>query len=92
MIIVHTIQRKYAPTAIALGTYPHYKVKSTVINEGHSHNHESPSYKVHNHPHMDRHIYIYIHIHHAQCYHIEQKSKIDIANVPRVWPSKVQEM
>ena len=28
-MIVHTIQPKYAPTAIALSTYPHYKVKSS---------------------------------------------------------------
>ena len=58
------------------------------------------------HPHTRSHIYIYIHththiyththtqthIHHAQCYQIEQKNKIDIANVPRVWPSKVSKM
>ena len=44
--------------------------------------------------HTCRHIYIYIdtYIYLAQCYHIEQESKADIANVPRVWPSKVQEI
>ena len=37
-------------------------------------------------------IYIYTYIYHAQCYHTESKSKTDIANIPRVWPNKVQEM
>ena len=31
-------------------------------------------------------------MHHAQCYHTKQESKLDIANIPRVWPSKVREM
>ena len=29
VMIMHTIQCEYAPTVIALGIYPHYKVKST---------------------------------------------------------------
>ena len=88
-MIVHTIQHEYAPTAIALGTYPHYKVKSTYGQRGSLTQPQgsiiqsalSPIYK-----------HIQIYIHHAQSYHTEEESKTDIANVPRVQPSKVQEM
>ena len=59
-----------------------------MAREGRSRSHESLSYKVHDHPHTRRHTHTYIH--HAQCYHTERGSKTDIANVPRVWPSKVQ--
>ena len=31
-------------------------------------------------------------MHHAQCYHTERESKLDIANIPRVWPNKVQKI
>ena len=31
-------------------------------------------------------------INHAQCYHTKQESKSDIANIPSVWPNKIQEM
>ena len=41
--------------------------------------------------HMQEYIYIYINMHHAQRYHTEQENKPNIANVPRVWPSKVRE-
>ena len=37
-------------------------------------------------------VYINSYIHHAQCYYTEWKSKLNIANVQRVWPNKVQEM
>ena len=72
--------------------------RAPMTREGCSCNHESPSYKVNNHPHTRKHIYIHIYIYiytyiyHAQCYHTESKSKTDIANSPRVWPNKVQEM
>ena len=36
-------------------------------------------------------IYIYTHTYHAQCKHTKQESKLDIANILGVWPSKVQE-
>ena len=44
------------------------------------------------HTHAGIYIYIYTYIHHAQCHHTEQESKTDIVNVPKVWPSKVQEI
>ena len=65
------------------------RLRALITRKGHSCSHESTSYKVHNHPHTHKHIYIYTYIHHAQCYHTEQESKPNIANVPRVWPSKV---
>ena len=89
VMIVQTIQHEYTPTAISLGTYTHYKVKrkngqrglltqpqGSIIQSA-----QSPIY---------RHIQIYIH--HAQSYHTEPENKTDITNVPRIWPSKLQEM
>jgi len=62
-----------------------------MIREGHSHSHESPSYKVHNHPYTNR--YRYTYIMHNETTQWESKSDIaNIANIPRVWLSKVQEM
>ena len=37
------------------------------------------------HAHVGIYIYIYIYIDHAQYYHIEQKSKTDIPNIPRIY-------
>ena len=68
--------------------------RALVTKEDRSHSHKSPSYKVHNHPHINKQTYLYIYIyiyvcmyvymHHAQCYHIEQENKPNIAYVPRV--------
>ena len=49
------------------------------------------------HTHAVIYIYIYIHTHtntYTSCTMLshKQKNKIDIANVPRVWPSKVLKM
>ena len=79
-MIVHTIQHEYALTAITLSTYLHYKVKSSHDQRGSLtqpresiQSAQSSMYKQ-----------IQIYIHHAQCYHTKQKSKPDIANIPRV--------
>ena len=59
--------------------------------------HSTPNTRVHHtkctitHTHAGIYIYIYINMHRAQRYHTEQENKPNIANVPRVWPSKVRE-
>ena len=88
-MIMRTIWHEYAPTVNSLGAYPHHKVKST-------HNHKRVTFLtmgVHRTrcttSHEQANIYIYIH--HAQCKYTKQENKLDIANVPRTWPSKVHE-
>ena len=71
-MIVHTIQHEYAPTAIALSIYPHYKVKSSYDQKGSL---TQPRESIIQSAQLPTHIGIYIYIHHAQCYHIEQESK-----------------
>ena len=89
-MIVHTIEHEY----IRQSTWAHThttRLRALMIREGHSHSHESPSYKVHNHPYTNRYRYTYI-MHNATT-QWESKSDIaNIANIPKVWPSKVQEM
>ena len=68
VMIMHTIQYEYAPTAVALSAYPHHKVKST-------HDHERATlltmgvhHKKCKTTHKQTNIYIYIYIHtHISC-------------------------
>ena len=89
MMIMYTIQHEYAPTAIALGTYPFYKVSSTHDQRGSL---TQPQESIIQSARSPTHKHIQIYLHHVQCNHIEQESKADITYVPRVWPSKVQEI
>ena len=93
-IIMQTIWHEYAYIVVALSAYPHHKVKST-----HNYERVTPlTMGVHHtkctitHKQADIYVHTHAHIHHAQCKHMELEDKVDIANVPRVWLSKVHEI
>ena len=91
-MIVHTIQHEYAPTTIALSTYPYYKVKSTHDQKGSlTQPQESTIQSVKSPTHKQANIYIYIkHASYTMLSHRTRKYTRH-CHTPRVWPIKVQD-